>query len=374
MLLIFKLAFSESLDELINIAKKNNPAIKKFEKEIEVLKQKSRTAGRLPNPSISFNIRDKGSFTIFQYIPWYEKLKLQREMEKKRYEAQLIVYQQEKSRIFTQIKELGLRTWLNRERIKLNTQLISIIDGVLQGDISPSDKNKLTILKIDLLLENKDLELSTLTLLSELKVLLNSDFKDVEIERVDIPDLKEEEVRERIKTVGLAIKQIDKQIERDRLSYKLAKEIYIPDFGVSITYKVREKFDDAISAGVNLYVNVPIWRRLNQEQIVLEQKLQLISSQEKRIIVINQTLWSADKFIQEYKISKEKLDILKKNYDLYRYDMELTTNRYLKKESDINSIIYSISRLKEAHSRLLQETFSVNVSYLRIQELLGEVE
>lgn len=33
MLLIFKLAFSESLDELINIAKKNNPAIKKFEKK-----------------------------------------------------------------------------------------------------------------------------------------------------------------------------------------------------------------------------------------------------------------------------------------------------------------------------------------------------
>lgn len=90
---IFNKTHSETLEELVYIAKKNNPDIKRIEKELSVLKQKYKSAGRLPNPTFSLNIKDDGAFTVFQYIPWYEKLSLQREIEERRYQIQTIAYE-----------------------------------------------------------------------------------------------------------------------------------------------------------------------------------------------------------------------------------------------------------------------------------------
>lgn len=373
-IILFKFSFSETVDELIELAKKNNPDLKRLEKEIEVLKQKVKTAGRIPNPTFSFNFQDRGSFRVSQYIPWYEKLSLQREIEEKRYESQLILQQQEKNKIVRQIREAVLSIWFYRERIKINSDIIGKIEYILDKDITPTDRSKLLILKTDFLLENKDLEILISKQISDLKVLLNNNFTDVVIDKVDIPQLDEINIKERVKTVGLAIRQIEKQIERDRLSYKLAKEIYVPDLGISLTYKTKEKLEESVSASVNLYLNVPIWRRLNQEQIVLEQKLQLIAAQERRVNVINQALWSLEKYIQEYRTSLEKLDILKKSYDVYKSNMDLTIERYLKKEEDINSLIYSISRFRDISMKIKQEVMSVNSSYLRAYEMLGELD
>lgn len=363
----------ETLEEIVSIAKKNNPEIKRIEKELSVLKEKYKAADRLPNPSFSFNLRERGSFTVSQYIPWHEKLSLQREIEEKRYQIQQILYIQEKNKIIRQILESGFLIWFYREKIKTNKQFIEKIEKIINSGVNSSDENKLKILKTNLEVQNQESELAITKLISDIKVLANYDFKDVQVELRDIPNLNEEEVRDRIKNSNLLTKQIEKQIERDNLSYKLAKEIYMPDFGVSITYKPKDSFQDAFSLGVNLYVNVPIWRKLHQEQIVLEQKLQAIASQERKINIINQTTWSGEKFIVEYKTSLKNLDILRQMQETYTSDLESTIKNFIERRENINNLIFSISENINYNHRINQEIISANLSYLKLMEIFGEL-
>ncbi|MCX7759809.1 MAG: TolC family protein [Hydrogenothermaceae bacterium] len=372
-LLSLKPVYAETVEEIINLAKLYNPDIKRIEKEVEVLKQKSKTAGRLPNPSFSFSIKDSGNFTVFQYIPWYEKLQLQKEIEEKRYESQMILLKQEKSKILRQIIENALYIQFYREKIAINNQALELIDNILHGSITETDKSKLLIFKTGLVLENQDLKLLVSKLISDIRVLVNYDIKDVEIKPFNLQEIDQEELREKVKKFSLSVKYIEKQIERDRLSYKLAKEIFMPDFGISVTYKSKDRFQDAFSMGVNLYVNVPVWKRLNQEQIVLEQKLQLIASEEKRVNVINQTIWSLDKLIQEYNYSKEKLKLVESSIKTYETDLNLTVHNFLNGKETINNLLYTISENISIKNRKNQEILSATLSFFKILEIFGEI-
>lgn len=367
-------AFCETPEELIEIARKTNPDIKRLEKELSILKQKYKSAGKLPNPSFSFNIKDSGSFTIFQYIPWHEKLALQKEIEEKRYQIQGIIYTQEKNKIIRQILENSYLIWLYQEKIKINTEFIKIIENILNNqNINQSDINKLSILKTNLEIQNQESQLAVSKLISDLKILVNYDFNNITVNLKDIPDLDEEQIREKIRSSSLLIRQIEKQIERDNLSYKLAKEIYMPDFGVSVTYKAKDRFQDAFSLGVNLYVNVPVWRRLNQEQIVLEQKLQAVASQERKINFINQSIWSAEKFITEYKTSLRNLDKLRQMHKIYESDLESTIKNFINGKDNINNLIFSLSENINYRNKINHEILSANLNYLRLMEMFEEL-
>lgn len=371
---VFNKTHSETLEELIYIAKKNNPDIKRIEKELSVLKQKYKSAGRLPNPTFSLNIKDDGAFTVFQYIPWYEKLSLQREIEERRYQIQTIVYQQEKNKIIRQIMENGFLIWFYRERLKINNNHLEIIEHLLTAEkITQADKNKLRILKTNIEIQNQDLQQGIAKLISDLKVLTNYDFKDLTIDTIDVPEMDEKSIKEKSENASLLIRQIDKQIERENLSYKLAKEIYMPDLGVSVTYKAKNHLQDVFSLGVNLYINVPIWRRLNQEQTVLEQKLQSISAQEKRINALNQVIWSIDNLITEYNFAKEKLKILKDNYETYKSDLDMTIKNFIEGRENINNLILSITENINVQNKINQEKLSAIISFLKIQEAFGEL-
>lgn len=95
-LIIFSNVYPQTLDDLINLALKNNPQLKKLEKELSVLKEKSETAKKLPNPSFSLSYSDSVNVSMRQYIPWYEKLELSKEIEKQNYKSQIYIYELEK--------------------------------------------------------------------------------------------------------------------------------------------------------------------------------------------------------------------------------------------------------------------------------------
>lgn len=376
MVLIFfviSFSYSQTVDELVELAKTHNPQIKKLEKEIEVLRQKSKTAGKLPNPSFSFNIKDSGSFTFYQYIPWYEKLNIQKEMEEKRYELQQIVKRQELNRIIRQIKEDAFFIWFYKQKISINDEFLKKIDTVVENSKDEDGKNKLNMLKTELVLENQELELSISKLISDLKVLTNYYLiENVEIDNIEVPSMDEKIVRDELEKFSLPIEYIQKQLERDRLSYKLAKEIFMPDFGISITYKNKDRFQDAFSLGVNLFINVPLWRRLNQEQIVLEQKLFVIASQERRQEVLNQTVSTVERYISEYRYSKNKLSIAKNAQLLHSQDLERTTKAYIEGKENINSLLTSIEKNISLKKQIYSEVLNSNLSVLKIMEIIGK--
>ena len=64
--LVFKFSFAETVDQLIELALKNNPQLKKIEKELKVLESKVHVADRLPNPSFSLSFSDRGKITVRQ--------------------------------------------------------------------------------------------------------------------------------------------------------------------------------------------------------------------------------------------------------------------------------------------------------------------
>jgi len=83
LLLVFKFSFAETVDQLIELALKNNPQLKKIEKEFKILESNVHVADGFPNPSFSLSFSDGGKITIRQYLPWYDKLKINKQIEEK---------------------------------------------------------------------------------------------------------------------------------------------------------------------------------------------------------------------------------------------------------------------------------------------------
>lgn len=118
-LIIFSNVYPQTLDDLINLALKNNPQLKKLEKELSVLKEKSETVKKLPNPSFSLSYSDSVNVSMRQYIPWYEKLELSKEIEKQNYKSQIYIYELEKNKLIRQIKEDAYRIKVYKDKVEL---------------------------------------------------------------------------------------------------------------------------------------------------------------------------------------------------------------------------------------------------------------
>jgi hypothetical protein len=107
------------------------------------------------------------------------------------------------------------------------------------------------------------------------------------------------------------IKNLENKLERDRLSYKLSREIYYPDVTLSIDYKAKEDIKNAFSMGVGLNVYLPFWRTISQEQSVLAQKLFVISQQEQKLELLINLKYILSINYEDYLSAKERLRILK---------------------------------------------------------------
>ncbi|WP_297887054.1 TolC family protein [Sulfurihydrogenibium sp.] len=371
-LLALKFSFGESLDELIDLALKHNPQLKKIEKELPVLKEKSEVAKKLPNPSFSLSYNSGINLSMRQYVPWYEKLELSKEIEKQNYRAYFYIYQIEKNKLIRQIKENAYQIKVYRDKINLIEKYQNDINNLLKFKTNQYEINKLKILNTDLEVEKLDYQNQVEKLISKIKELVNYDIKDVEVDEINIEEnlILEKVLREAEESSPL-VKNLEENLKKDRLSYKLAKEIYYPDVSLGITYKSKERFQDAFSAGINLNLNFPFWRTLGQEQVVLERKLFLVSQQEQKLQLLNNLKSTIVSLYVDYQYKLKKLKVFIETKQVYEDDFKNSYKKFSLSEVNFQDFLTSFSEKKKSDYSLLDLKLNTAISILKIKELIN---
>lgn len=371
LLISLNFSFAETIDELIALALKNNPQLKKIEKELSILKEKSEVAKKLPNPSFSLSYSGGVNLTMRQYIPWYEKLELSKEIENQNYRAYLYVYEIEKNKLIRQIKEAAYLAKAYRDKLKLIEMYQQNINKLLQTKANQYEINKLKILYTDLDMEKLDYQNQVEKLLSKIRELVNYDVKDVEVDEFKLENnLSLEKILIEAEKYSPIVKNLEELLKRDKLSYKLAKEIYYPDVSVGITYKSKERFQNAFSTGINFNLNFPFWRTLGQEQIVLERKLFIISQQEQKLQLLNNLKSTLTFLYSDYQYNLKKLDLLVNSKEIYESDFNETYKKFSLNEINFQEFLTAFNEKRKLDYSIIDTTYNTAVSALKIKELI----
>lgn len=368
---IFSFAYSQTLDELINLALKNNPQLKKLEKELSIIKEKSETAKKLPNPSFSLSYSGGINVSMRQYIPWYEKLELSKDIEKQNYKSQFYIYELEKNKLLRQIKEASYRIKVYKDKIELLEKYQNDVKNLINSKKGSYEVNKLKILYTELQLEKLNYQREIESLLSYLKEIVNYEIQDVEVNEINfIKDLNIETILKEAERQSPILKSLEEALKRDRLAYKLAKEIYYPDVSLGLTYKSKERLQDAFSVGFNLNLNFPFWRTLSQEQIVLERKLFVIAQEEQKIQTLNSLKTQLTTFYNEYKYNLQKLNLLLNTKEIYEEDFKNTYKKFYSGETDFQTFLTSFNSRKKSDYDILDSKLNASISAMKIEELI----
>jgi outer membrane protein TolC len=258
--------YSDELGGLIKEALKNNLRLTGLEKNIHSIKEKSYSAGRLPDPvagisilnlpADSFSFKKEGmtqkQIFVSQKVPWLSKLDTKAEIELKKSETAKAVMNKEKISTALAISRLYYDLTAERIKIKKNRELINMLKKIIENlDSGYVSGNTLRqdILQADIELEKlKDKNIKSIrkanTLEFKINEILNSDsFKKIKTENIkSFPDtdlnIKKTTQAALNKNPDIIIlKRLNNQKET---STKLTRKEFYPDFEFKAAYSQRE--------------------------------------------------------------------------------------------------------------------------------------
>ncbi len=387
LLLFICFSYAETVSELIEKAKKNNPQLKKIEKELYILKEKTKFAGKLFSPRISIAIAGSRiwkdpiqalELKLKQRITFPRKLSLEKKVAIEEYKIQYYTLRLTQLQIIRQIKEIAYKIWLLKQIKKIleryHKELLRLysLANIMKKDGRADD---LDIERISLyisMLEKEKIEIENEKLenFAALERLVNSPVKDVAAKPL-VPELFEDfkQLEELLRYSSPKLKAVEEELKKIAYSYYLAKMIFYPDFDVSIRYHIAPKIEDALEFSASW--DLPIWKKFKEQEIVLREKIKEITIREQWIDTYNFLKLTLKENYIKIKKSKKvfkliKYSILPKSKKTY----QLTLKKYNKGEMNINDVLMVLKEMREMEEQKYREIYNSNVAYFRILELL----
>ncbi len=390
--LIFSNSYGETLNELIERAKQNNPQLKKIEKELSIAKQKVKFAGRLLNPSLRLSTEGKkvikkpveALFIEFrQEFIYPAKLSLRKDIEKRNYEILYLSLKSQELVLMKQIKEEAYSLWLINEKSHLLDKYIKSLRNLIKllenkkfkktedRLIVKSDTSKLKIVLYNLQKEKITLDARKKVKIASLKKLVNYNIKgDVQV------NLKFPQVYHDLELYKLFLKQyspvlqsVEQNLKKIRLEYELSKKFYYPDFDITFRYSLRSNFWDGI--GANIKMNLPIWKKFDEELIVLEEESKVATIKERWQDSFNNLYFSLEENYYKLKEAEKKYQFINR-YLVYESEnnLKLTTKAYLEHKVDVINLISAINTKISVDMERLEEIYNANLALLNIYQLI----
>jgi len=126
------------------------------------------------------------------------------------------------------------------------------------------------------------------------------------------------------------------------LEYELSKKFYYPDFDITFRYSLRSNFWDGI--GANIKMNLPIWKKFDEELIVLEEESKVATIKERWQDSFNNLYFSLEENYFKLKESEKKYEFINKYLILEsEKNLKLTTKAYLENKVDVINLISAIN-------------------------------
>jgi outer membrane protein TolC len=300
------------LDDLVRQALDKSVEAQSALHTIEAMKHHLPQAQALPDPTVAvgwagnpapFSImaRDASSYrgaTVSEQFPYPGKLKLQGAIAGKDVEAAQAAYEAIRRRIILEAKTAYYEYFYDRKALQTaqhNKELLETLTQLAEsqyrvGKASQSDVLRSQV-EVSLLLEK-------LIVLEEQRDEAQARINTLLVRSVETPLAPAEELQPA--TIPDSIEQLytssaendaakaiqEKQIERDRLSVKLAERQLRPDFGVS--YMLQQRADQATMNGLTFSVSIPVFNKTKQRPAIAEAAENLISAEKSRDSRLNQ--------------------------------------------------------------------------------------
>ncbi len=373
---LIKQSYSYTVQELVELAEKNNPQLIKIQKELKVLKRKVKVAKKLFNPSISISLDgeelfksplESGRIYIRQYLPYPEKFQIQKEIEKRKYQSEYYLLISKKENIFSEIYKNAYRIWLIQKNIDIYRKYLKKLHNILLVNVPEEEKLRIQSTILELRIKIKNLKYNYKIQLAKLSQLVNTEvnYVNVKIEKpAEEPDL--EEITKKLPKSPF-YKSVEKDIEKAKEVYKLAKMIYYPDFTISARIDTGGSLTEALSLGIG--IKLPIWRTVKQEQNVLSKQLEIVAAKEKLRYILNDLKYKLQESYYNIKFINESFPLI--NTQIQHLKKEFSIRK--KKESNYIILLEPLIDQLKKEIQKNEYIYQSHIEQIKIKAILGEL-
>lgn len=286
-------ALAISLEEVLQIALKENPELKAAQSKVAASKSRIKSSASLPDPWIGLEYQNvpKGTarfqdaemkmYTISQEIPWPGKLSIRAKVSRGQASLVEAEYKAKERDIIAQVKQAYYDLYLTYKLIDINrenTELAKQIVKVAERKYTVSKASLAEVLKMQVEAAKLNNQLITLEnkkqiAQAKLNTLLNREIST----EISIPEYREEnpfpysleELYRLTKINRPELLGATTAVKQSNLNLSLTKREYLPDF--MLTYKQRFATGDMPSGWDGMFnIMVPLWFWQKQNNLVDE--------------------------------------------------------------------------------------------------------
>jgi outer membrane protein, heavy metal efflux system len=266
------------INSLIEIAKKNNPAIKAAEEKLKSSKYNILVSKALPDPLFKYTDfiesietktgPQKSQYFISQKLPFPGKLSLKGRIQKTETSSLKQSLEKIKRKVITRLKTTYYDLRFVQNTLEIARQEKSIIESMEKTAFAKYEvslRPQSDVLKIQVELSKIIVKISSLkqkrnSLISRIKKLISSD-AETEVSFEDNPPLPKTLPLNKLYTLATNqnpdLKIMDLSQKKASYTESLARKDYLPDFNFAINYIDIGEGKDALAASIG--INIPLW-------------------------------------------------------------------------------------------------------------------
>lgn len=280
--------FSQTLDEYLEFAVKNNPKLKAEYAQFEAALQKSPQVASLPDPTLTMSglgtmIETRvgaveAKFNIMQMFPWFGTLEARRDAANLMAEAKFQKYLDLQNQVVYEVKTTYAELFALEETIKIKEENLTILDSYRELALSRFKSGggaMVNVVKVDIDLESAKTEIELLKDMknpveTQFNLLLNRNWDEKVIiqDTLLVPVLLIDTISEDL----LENNPLLKAIEKEQASYFVQKDVVkkesMPNIGLGIDYNIISERTDANPEGNGMdaimpmvSISLPIFRK-----------------------------------------------------------------------------------------------------------------
>lgn len=400
MLLSSQATLAQSLDNYLIHAGESNPVLKaEFTKYLASLEQIPQVTA-LPDPDLSFGYfilpvetrvgAQQSRIGLNQMFPWFGTLSAQGDVATEKAKSQFEVFEEERNKLFFQVKQQWYRLYLLDHSISIlkeNIDILQTFENLSLQRYETGQVSQVDVLRVQI--EKEDLQVQLELLKDQLntnEAMFNEFLNRDKNQPVEIADtlvvspflIDEAELSQQILSRNPKLSQLDYQAASAEHAINVAQKSGMPTFGLGFDYIFTDERTDLNPSGngdnafvVKLGVKIPLWRGKYKAQ-KKQAELNYRSIQERQLAVENSLTTDLEKALRDLR-DAERRDTLYKDIQIRRtrQAIDILLEEYTSSSTDFEELLRLQQKLLKFQLAQEQAVIDQNIAVAYLEYLSG---
>ncbi|MFO8054660.1 MAG: TolC family protein [Bacteroidales bacterium] len=355
----------QDLNRYLEQAAENNPGLQATFHEYMAALEQAPQAKALPDPQIAFAYfispvetrvgPQQFKVSATQFFPWFGTLTAKKNIAVQEAKAKYERFQQEKSRLFNEIKAVYFNLYLNQRSITITMESMELLRSIKRMASKKFEAGKVSILdEYRVKMEINELE-NQLALLQDKHLLLEKEFgnllnapgkKDIHLPdtlwRTDLP-LSKQQALDSVRTKNHKLLQLE--FEQAALAYRKKASEYAgkPTFNINLEYISIGKGEQNL-AGKDAFVfpsfgmTIPLYR--NKYKAMVQEVSYLEAASEYKTASEHNTLNTLfHEAWKDYRDAKRRIALNEKQMELAHKSLKLLESEYATTSTEFEDLL-----------------------------------